>query len=206
MLPPAERVIIEDWLTTYISRPHPDLGRPGAVCPYVPAARRYNLVVVLGRAWEERTHAPDTAAETFIRDAVDAYASWRWPESHPGLRSVIAVSRSMPRRTWRLLDTAQSRLKSEMAERGLMIGTFHLDSTMPAAHNQGFAPSTAPYPLVAVRAISQHDLWFLHRSADHFAAYRQWFAHRFTDPAERSQLGLLYRDALERYGDCRHMS
>ena len=26
-----------DWIHSYVVRPHPEIGRPGAVCPFVPA-------------------------------------------------------------------------------------------------------------------------------------------------------------------------
>ncbi len=40
---PAERDrdalrAVADWITTFIVRPHDELGRPGAVCPFVPGS------------------------------------------------------------------------------------------------------------------------------------------------------------------------
>jgi hypothetical protein len=29
---------VADWVTTFIVRPHDELGRPGAVCPFVPGS------------------------------------------------------------------------------------------------------------------------------------------------------------------------
>jgi hypothetical protein len=29
---------VADWLKTFVARPHKDLGRAGAVCPFVPGA------------------------------------------------------------------------------------------------------------------------------------------------------------------------
>jgi hypothetical protein len=33
-----------DWISTFVGRPHKDLGRAGAVCPYVPAAREQDAL------------------------------------------------------------------------------------------------------------------------------------------------------------------
>src|SRR5262249_20977703 len=43
-----------DWCREYLAKPHPDLGRSGPVCPFVPYSLRMNRIVfavVRSRGW-----------------------------------------------------------------------------------------------------------------------------------------------------------
>src|ERR1700751_6047426 len=51
---------VGDWIKTFVARPNKDLGRAGAVCPFVP------------EAWERKTLwlAPEQIANQSVRDIV----------------------------------------------------------------------------------------------------------------------------------------
>jgi hypothetical protein len=35
---------VADWITTFVVRPHKDLGRAGTVCPFVPGSLERNVL------------------------------------------------------------------------------------------------------------------------------------------------------------------
>lgn len=200
----ADDLVVKDWLTSYISMPHDDLGRDGAICPFVPKALAHGLVVPLGRAWKYGEADDAGAVADLILDAIGAFRSRPWPTEHPELRSVVAVATGMPRAKWPLLDDVQQTVKGRAAADGLMLGPFHRDSTVPAALNPGFAPNISPYPLVVVRQMSVHDLWFLHERRGWFREYQKRFADRYSQQAGPAELAELYHAAAARYGQPRH--
>jgi hypothetical protein len=195
--PPVEATLTH-WLDTYISEPHADLGRTGPVCPYVPAAGRHNLVIRTERRWIPSETNARGAVTDLILDAVAEFQTRTWPIEHPELRAVVAAIPDMPRAHWPLLDEVQQTLKGRAVAAGLMLGPFHRDSRVPAAHNPAFHPNTAPVPLLVVRAMARHDLLFLHERPDWFRAYQRRFAHTFHNHTGTDPLTELYRATIER--------
>lgn len=195
----AADATLTDWMDTYISRPQRDLGRDGAICPYVPAAVRHHLVICLGQGWPPAPTDPRKAIADLILDAVAEFQTRQWPPQHSELRAVVLAIPDMPREYWALVDEAQQSVKGRAVDAGLMIGSFHEDSRVPGAHNPAFHPNTAPIPLVVVRAMARHDLWFLHHRSDWFRAYRRRFARTFHDRAGTDALSELYRATVEHY-------
>src|SRR5436309_2053658 len=63
---PGPIKIIMDWVCSYVMKPHPNLGRPGVVCPYVPPAMKLNSV------WLAMVHT-DLAAEADLCSIVEKY-------------------------------------------------------------------------------------------------------------------------------------
>ena len=52
---------VADWITTFVARPHKDLGRAGPVCPFVPGAlERHTLWL-----------APEQVGERSVPDVVE---------------------------------------------------------------------------------------------------------------------------------------
>lgn len=199
-LDPTSEDILSDWLDAYIGQPHGDMGRDGPICPYVPTAVSHNLVVCLGRHWIPGETDARGAVTDHILDTIAEFQTRAWPIEHPELRAVIAAIPDLPREQWPLLDDVQQSVKGRVVTGGLMLGQFHLDSHVPAARNASFFPSAAPLPLVVVRQMARHDLWFLHQRADWFRAYQKRFAHTFEDRTDARRLSELYRATAERYG------
>lgn len=198
-LDPAADAAIRAWLDGYISHPHEDLGRDGPVCPYVPQAVRHRLVACVGRTWTFGESDDRGAITDLIVDAISEFRTRAWPDEHPELRAVVAAIPNLPRDRWPLLDTVQQSVKGRVAESGLMLGPFHLDSRVTAAHNTDFHPNTAPIPLIVVRRMARHDLWFLHERADWFRAYQKRFAHAFDDRTNTSPLSELYHATADTF-------
>ncbi|MEU3827355.1 hypothetical protein GT045_15090 [Streptomyces sp. SID486] len=165
------------WLTEYISANHPDIGRTGPICPFVAPSRK-------NRTLETRLrlvgHTPTLELiEEIARSSLREYERTTWQGRNPMLQAMVVVLPDLRSEDTGLLDLAQERVKDDFVARGLMIGQFHENCEVTAARNPRFAVSRAPVPLLAIRSIALHDIFFL---ADHphwFRAYREKFGKFF---------------------------
>ncbi|KJK35244.1 hypothetical protein UK15_32080 [Streptomyces variegatus] len=191
---------VDEWLNSYITQPHEQLGRSGAVCPFVAPARRVDAVETTVRLVGPAASLP--LLKEVIRCGLDEFEQFGRRASNPTLRSLLIVLPDLPPETFALLDEAHAQVKTESVERGLMIGQFHPNCDEPAARNPAFKVSRAPVPLVAVRAMAVHDILFLGERADWFAQYHRRFGERYRSrPAGIGPLlTTLYRKALTLHG------
>lgn len=171
--------VAEQWIREYLTREHEDLGRGGAVCPFVGPAREAGAI----RMESLRAEPADGTDELVgsLRDRMQHFRDLPVPEGEEPLTALVVLIRDLPRHRWRLLDRAQRRLKWEAVREGLMVGQFHPDCPEPAHWNPSFAVSRSPLPLVAVRHMAFHDILFLHADPVLFAEYRKRFGIRYED-------------------------
>src|SRR6267378_6215629 len=59
--------VTANWISTFVGRPHKDLGRAGAVCPYVPAAREHKTIWL----------APERIADRSVLDIVQLMSGYK---------------------------------------------------------------------------------------------------------------------------------
>lgn len=180
----ASRVL--DWLRTYVSEPHPQLGRAGPVCPFVPVSMRTdNLEFVV--------HSDvDGSDGGRIRDLLETYRDYftaTVPVSVPlrRRRSLMVVLPNVIPANLHALDEAHAEVKHGMVRNGLMIGQFHAECPDVAVRNPQFRVSIGPVPCFAIRYMAPHDILFLHERPDWFAQYQRRFgddyrAGRINDP------------------------
>lgn len=191
--------IVDRWLREYVSRPHPELGRPGAVCPFVEPALRAGTVLM--GEWTGLSQADHDAVREVVRSLVVTFEETRWPHANATMHTLLAVLPDLPEPLWFLLDDVQAEVKADLAGRGLMLGQFHPACPEPAARNPRFAVSRSPVPLLALRRMALHDVLFLHQDRRFFAAYRVRFGERYergtvSDPAFRAA----YRRGVADFG------
>ncbi|MEV6421694.1 DUF6875 domain-containing protein [Streptomyces sp. NPDC051662] len=167
--PQYEQVM--DWVQSFVTQPHADLGRPGAVCPRMAPALRLNLVRLV--ALRTKTASVDEAGEkggalaALYEELFDDAESFR-------AGALMAVFPDLPEdQADTFIDGGHARLRMNFVARGLMIGEFHPHSTVTSVRNPALHVMRCPAPMFAVRALSRHDLIFLDRPE--------------TPPAERGQ-------------------
>jgi hypothetical protein len=196
---PRTAETVDRWLREYVSRPHPELGRPGAVCPFVEPALRAGTVLMTEHTGLSR--ADHDAVLDVVWSMVPAFEQARWPHANATMHTLLAILPDLPAHLWSLLDEVQAQVKAELADQGLMLGQFHPACPEPAARNPRFAVSRSPVPLLALRRMALHDVLFLHQDRRFFAAYQLRFGDRYergtvSDPAFRAA----YQRAVVAFG------
>lgn len=164
------------WAREYLAQPHPELGRPGPVCPYVQASmekRLFLLAVCPGREIDSRQ----------IERTVMTYRDWFLelePASGPEslLKTILILFPDIPlSEVPRLIDATQEKLKAEYVEKKLMIGEFHpLPPQKAGLWNPDFRPLRGPVPMLVIRHMVPTDFAFLKGEKGFVSAYLDVYA------------------------------
>jgi hypothetical protein len=165
---------IEQWTRDFICNPHPDLGRAGAVCPYVRYSMDRDLFWIT-------VHRDTGTARNVVCRRIMTYRDWFLElEPRTGREAVyktllVLFPDVAPEDAPDAIDALQADLKPEFVEKGLMIGQFHAHSSEPGTWNSAFCPLRSPLPLLVIRNMVQTDFVFLRARREYLAAYLRWF-------------------------------
>jgi hypothetical protein len=177
---------IKQWVKNFLGRPHPNLGRPGAVCPFVPRSLRSNSIRITV------IHTKDLypeQVENLVRHYRDIFIETEYQDEElPINKAFLLIFPDIDiEDASELIDSIQQKLKPLFVESGLMIGEFHKRNESPGLHNPNFHPLRSPIPLLAIRFMVEADLPFLQNPADphlrirYLEAYLKRFGGKFTD-------------------------
>jgi Domain of unknown function (DUF6875) len=163
------------WVEEYVCRPHPEIGREGAVCPFLP-----NVVQADGLHVEidDTLDGSDPAAmEARVRAAVPVFeaiplAPWK--------KALALLFPKVVGADVTVVDRVQAAVKPDCVRRGLMVGQFHPLSTEPGARNPAFPANRAPFAAIALRHMSYHDIVFLDRDPEMFREYQDRYGDDFS--------------------------
>ncbi|WP_067430248.1 DUF6875 domain-containing protein [Nocardioides jensenii] len=202
---PLSRIIsdlseVERWLSDYVAQPHSEIGRTGAVCPFVaPSIDAGSMMIRLDYA--VTGHQVDELVASLMAH-VNEFASAAVPERKRLLRSVLVVLPCLTGSGRANLDATYSVLKASAVRRGLMVGQFHEDCDQRAIRNSGFRVSRSPVPLLAVRFMALHDILFLGEDRRMFEEYRRRFGrHHDTGRVRDASLRTAYAAAMHAHPD-----
>ena len=196
---PERRALLEfcSYLANFLAMPHPDLGRPGPVCPFVPIALNKELIrltaaqrALTGK--QEMASAMEALLDTFramppvTEDPVAGDAVYK---------TIIAVLNRLPRDSApALLDAVQSDLKPSFIRKGLMIGRFYPHAPGRGLHSVDFRPFDAPKPSFAVRHMTVFDTPFVIDRDENIVGYLARFGdegrQRLVELIEQRDLGV----------------
>ncbi|MEH2234713.1 DUF6875 domain-containing protein [Nostoc sp.] len=177
---------IMEWVKNFLGKPHPNLGRPGVVCPFVPYSLKSNSI-----------HLAVIHTKDLYREQLEEVVG-RYRDIFLGMElkeHELAINKAFLlifpdihiEEASKLIDSVQQKLKPLFVESGLMIGEFHKRNDSPGLHNPNFRPLRSPIPLLAIRFMVEADLPFLESPADprlrirYLEAYLNCFDHKFTD-------------------------
>ncbi|MDZ8050501.1 MAG: DUF6875 domain-containing protein [Aulosira sp. ZfuVER01] len=174
------------WLKTFLARPHPDLGRPGPVCPFAPKAIKLDYI----RLRVIRSHnLVQQQVVDIVLPYLNTFLELEPREQEDSLNKAILLlfpdisHDDAPR----LIDSVQKQLKPLFVESGLMLGEFHKRNQTPGLHNPNFRPLRSPIPMLAIRFMVESDLPFIQSADDlnvrirYLEAYLKRFEKRFKD-------------------------
>jgi uncharacterized protein DUF6875 len=169
-----------DWLEHFVTRPHPSLGRSGAVCPRLAPALGADRVWLVSLAVSGFTSGHAVGAGRLLRRLFEEVAFG----PHRAGCTLLGLFPGLPERlAGEFIDGGHPRLRAEFVEHGLMLGEFHAGSSVGGVHNRAFPVMRSPVPMYAVRAMTPHDLLFAEQPG--------------TSPAERVSFLLAYQRHLD---------
>lgn len=188
------------WVRQYLGRPHPELGRDGAVCPFAQPALDSDQLHVT-------TSDDDGSSRTRLRAVLleqgAAFAS-RLRDGSPSMyASLVVVFPRMPEAGFGLLDQLHDEIKTSLMTSDIMVSSFHPKSERPALWNPAFHVLRAPFAGFAFRRMDVRDIVFVANNRNAFAHYRKCFGQRFArgEVSDEHGYGTVYAQALARFGE-----
>ena len=170
---------VADWIKTFVARPHKDLGRAGAVCPFVPGALERKTLWLAPARLADRD-AP--AAVQLMNGYKSLFLDARPTDGDDTIYKVIVVvftDLSADRAKNLFSDVLQHLAVRSYAEDGILLGPFYEGNEGTALYNSGFRPFQSPVPFLFVRHGVVSDWKF-------FLDNENWlnlWAHRFGESA-----------------------
>ncbi|MFC9896426.1 DUF6875 domain-containing protein [Nocardia sp. NPDC127579] len=154
------------WMTDHLPQPHPELGRPGPVCPFVRQSANRRLV------WAGAAAGGDELSAQRMHDIVeDALEVYRCHATAPdtGYSTLVTIFPELTRHD--LIDTVHLDRKTEVVRSGLMLGQFYPGCPVPGLWNRDFHPLDAPVPMLVLRPMMSTDFPFLVARTEWLYAY-----------------------------------
>ncbi len=160
---------VHEYLVS-LTQPHPDLGRPGAICPFLRRALDERLIWF--RLFPGAAPPLSEVAEVILncRDVLLALAPQTGNDAK--LKTVITVFPDVRAvDAPHIVDRVQRQLKADFVPLGLMVGQFHPLEDTPGLHNAQFRPLRSCVPMLAIRSMVPSDFNFVRDSPDLVKAY-----------------------------------
>lgn len=153
--------LVVGWIRGFLARPHPELGRPGLVCPFVPGALKMDSIWLTEMPATVPTFERLSAIITGYRNVFLETEPKSGPEAMNKV-FLVAFPSFGPEGT-AVIERVQSTLKRYFVDMGLLVGEFHSANANPGLHNPDFRPLRSPVPMLAIRHLVESDLAFLSR-------------------------------------------
>ena len=187
------------WLEEYIAQPHPQLGRDGAICPFVRSALLEDTVTFLTYG---RIKHPTVAELRGIlaREGVERIGRIVPDPDGVDLTAVLVMFPELGVEYGDMIWAAYNGCLEALNGRGVMLGAFFPGSKQPGLDNPAFHPFQAPFPICVMRPMALRDIQFI-MNEDGFREYRRRYAAQYEVGAVAASTGLppLYRRAVERF-------
>jgi len=142
---------VADWITTFVVRPHKDLGRAGTVCPFVPGSLERNVLWL----------APERIADPGEPDVVELVSGYKrlFREIQPiggedaDYKVIVVVFTNLPAdRAQGVFDHVLQHLAvPSYADDGILFGPYYEGNEGTAIYNSKFRPFQSPVPFLFVR-------------------------------------------------------
>ncbi len=162
--PASPLACVLGWIRGFLARPHPQLGRNGSVCPFVPIALGFDTI------WMAEVPEAMPSFERLCAIITDYRNMFLEMEPKDGPEAInkafLVVFPSLTgsgAEGAAVIDKVQASLKRYFVEMGLMLGEFHAANESPGLRNPDFRPLRSPIPMLAIRHMVESDLPFLIR-------------------------------------------
>jgi hypothetical protein len=142
---------VADWIKAFVVRPHEDLGRTGAVCPFVPGSLERKTLWL----------APERIAGRGVPDVVDLVNGYKSllldtePTDGDGAdyKVIVVVFTDLPADRAQAVfgDVLEQVAVPSYVEDGVVFGPFYEGNEGTAIYNASFRPFQSPVPFLFVR-------------------------------------------------------
>ena len=173
---------VADWMKSFVTRPHKDLGREGPVCPFVPGGLERKTL------WLASEHV----ANLSVADVVQLMNGYKTQLLHTqpidgentDYKVIVVVFTDLPAdRAQRLFgDVLKQLAVPSYVEDGVLFGPFYEGNEGTAIYNSRFHPFQSPVPFLFVRHGVVSDWKFFLDDADWL---NRW-AHRYGENGARA--------------------
>jgi hypothetical protein len=157
---------VADWITTFVARPHEDLGRAGPVCPFVPGALERGTLWLAPERIADRS-VPDVAA--LVSGYQRLFLDVRPTDGDDAIyKSIVVVFTDLPAdRAGKVFDEVlQDLAVPSYVDEGFVMGGFYECNEGTAIYSSNFRPFTSPVPFLLIRhAIISDWKFFLDNEA-----------------------------------------
>jgi hypothetical protein len=142
---------VAGWITTFVVKPHKDLGRAGTVCPFVPGSLDRNVLWL----------APEQIAGLSEPDVVELVSGYKrlFLQTQPtggddaGYKVIVVVFTDLPadRAQGVFDDVLQHLAVPSYADDGILFGPYYQGHEGTAVYNSRFRQFQSPVPFLFVR-------------------------------------------------------
>lgn len=168
---------ITRWVHDYLCKPHPELGRSGPVCPFVPTAIEKGLLQVIVYPGVTMETDRQTIHQIML-DERDAFLNTQpMRGNNAQFKAFLLIFPNLPDpQSHQIIDSIQSHLQEDFVEKGLMVGEFHPGPPDKVGlWNTSFRPLDCPEPMLAIRHMVPTDILFLKDQDNLVAEYLRIF-------------------------------
>jgi hypothetical protein len=161
---PASIKIVMRWISSFIANPHENLGRTGAVCPYVPPALKMDSMWLTHC---DRGYSSEEEMCQTVMDCLNLFQELdREGEAHLFKALVVIFPEISHDLASSLIGRVQKSMKPTIVRAGMMLGEFFDGNDSPGLYNAELRPLRSPIPLFVYRRLVVNDLRFLTKSTD----------------------------------------
>lgn len=188
------------WVSQYLARPHEQLGRKGAVCPFAKPALEANQIQVAKSGADGTSRL--ALRSVLLRHAA-GFAARLQGEAANMYASLVVVFPRMPADRFHRLDELHDELKTRLMTSDIMVSSFHPRSEKPALWNPAFRVLRAPFAGFAFRKMDVRDIVFVEHNQRAFAHYRLRFRDLYARGAVSDEHGYAtaYAQAVRRFAE-----
>lgn len=190
---PAAQAIAQ-WVRSYLCAPHPQLGRSGPMCPFVPGALMKKLM--FATVYDAELDAASIKA-ILLREMERFIQLEPVSGNEAQFKSLMVLFPGLPADdVAELIETAQTELQGHFVPNGLMVGEFHAGPPdKRGLWNPEFRPLYSPVPMLVIRHMVPTDVLFLKDSAPLFREYVKIYGN-----AVPERFRSHFEEAAQRFG------
>lgn len=147
------------YIKNFLAKSHPELGRTGPVCPFVPRSLvtdKIKLKVI--RNTSDMSQVSILINKTLAEFIKEANKLNNIDRIH---LTYVLIFPDIKAEDAAFIDILQDRAKKDFVKNGFMIGEFHKNNNTPGLRNPNFYPLRTPIPCLAIRHMVVSDILFL---------------------------------------------